>query len=192
MSTLPRVQRNGYGNALTDQSGTCHVILLADAENLVTAHRITAWRRLRAWCAQFTLDAELAAGASPDTDLLRAVRATTLVTLAERRELADDWERLLAEARRPVRRRARVLFRRDQVLAVEHDVREMLSALSAPLPVPARGVAMARTLLTDGTGPLYNRSHPRDLGDAVREATRQLDPATALSAEAAPSRPRAV
>jgi hypothetical protein len=33
---------------------------------------------------------------------------------------------------------------------------------------------MAGLLLRDGTGPLYNQRCARDLGTAVREATRQL------------------
>jgi hypothetical protein len=50
----------------------------------------------------------------------------------------------------------------------------MLAVLAGPLPVAARGAAMASSLLSDGTGPLHNRHSPRGLGTAVREATRQM------------------
>jgi hypothetical protein len=33
---------------------------------------------------------------------------------------------------------------------------------------------MASSLLRDGTGPMHNRHSPVSLGDAVREATRQM------------------
>ena len=52
----------------------------------------------------------------------------------------------------------------------------MLAVLAGPLPVGARGAAMASLLLSDGTGPLHNRRSPLDLGAAVRQATRQMNP----------------
>ena len=52
----------------------------------------------------------------------------------------------------------------------------MLTVLAGPLPIAARGAAMASLLLSDGTGPLHNHRSPLDLGAAVREATRQMDP----------------
>jgi hypothetical protein len=60
----------------------------------------------------------------------------------------------------------------------------MVVALLAPLPVSARGVAMASRLLSDGAGPLYNRLSSVDLVGAVREVTEQLDPRVSLVATA--------
>lgn len=51
-----------------------------------------------------------------------------------------------------------------------------LAALTGALPIAARGATMASVLLSDGTGPLHNHRSPLDLGAAVREATRQIDP----------------
>jgi hypothetical protein len=56
----------------------------------------------------------------------------------------------------------------------------MLAALSASGPVPARGVAMARLLLSDGAGPLYNRHCAADLHEILREVTAQLGPTPSL------------
>ena len=50
----------------------------------------------------------------------------------------------------------------------------MIGVLRGPLPVTVRGAAMAGYLLTDGTGPLYDRHCPIALDVAVREATRQM------------------
>jgi hypothetical protein len=54
--------------------------------------------------------------------------------------------------------------------------RELVAALTGALPIAARGAAMASVLLSDGTGPLHNYRSPLDLGAAVREATRQMNP----------------
>jgi hypothetical protein len=131
------------------------------------------------------VDAKLATGQSPDAGVLRAVRARALVGAAHRRRLVRDWENLLERAHgRSVLGGARVPIRRDRIVAAERDIHEMLRLLGASVPVPVRGVAMASLLLTDGTGPIYNRRHPVDVGDAVREATRHLDPSTGLMTRA--------
>ena len=67
---------------------------------------------------------------------------------------------------------------RDRIIEAAGEVRALLGALATPLPVPARGVAMASRLLSDGTGPLYNRNCPVPLSDALAEVTAQLDPAS--------------
>jgi hypothetical protein len=68
-------------------------------------------------------------------------------------------------------------------VAAEPAIRELVSRLSAALPVPARGVAMARVLLTDATGPLYSRQARDGLPAALEAAIAQLDPARPLLAE---------
>ena len=50
----------------------------------------------------------------------------------------------------------------------------MLAVLASPLPISARGAAMASVLLGDGTGPLHNPHSTRDLAAAVRDATRAM------------------
>jgi hypothetical protein len=55
-----------------------------------------------------------------------------------------------------------------------------MNRLVAQLPVPARGVAMARVLLTDATSPVYNRRARVALSDALAAAAAQLDPALPL------------
>jgi hypothetical protein len=68
----------------------------------------------------------------------------------------------------------------DRVVAAEPIIRDLMNRLTAPLPVPARGVAMARVLLTNGTSPVYNRRADVALTDAVAAAAVQLDPALPL------------
>jgi hypothetical protein len=127
------------------------------------------------------LDRDLAAGRPPEASRMLAARAQDLVALRTRLALAGDWEHLLRVARRPVRAHTPLAaICRDRVTAAEPDIREMVTRLRAPLPVAARGVATASTLLGDGAGPLYKKGRRRDLAADVRRATRQLDPSASL------------
>lgn len=126
------------------------------------------------------LDKRLADGAAPESGRLIALRARALVIPARRQRLASDWDRLVRAALERPATRARVPLRRDRIVAAEADIRELQYSLRASAPVPARGVALASNLLTDGAGPLYNRNSPVDLRAAVQAAIQHLDPSTAL------------
>lgn len=137
------------------------------------------WERVVASGYAAPLDAQLAAGASPESGRLIALRARALVAPARRQRLASDWDHLVTVARgRPAT--AHVSLRRDRIVAAEADIRELQRSLRVSAPVPARGVAIARNLLADGAGPVYNRNSPVSLRAAVREAIEYLDPSTAL------------
>ena len=139
------------------------------------------WEHMAARLLAPTLDRQLAAGRSPEDNGLLALRALTLVAPARRRALARNWEHLLEVVRpQPSPPSPRVALCRDRITAAEPAVRQMLVALVAPLPVPARGVAGARLLLGDGAGPLYNRHCSTDLVAALRELWQELDPASGL------------
>lgn len=137
-------------------------------------------RRFDMWltrCLGATLDDRLAAGSAPEASRLLAARAVELVSPSHRQELARDWERILEPAsRHPVACTPRVRIRRDRLVAVEPELREMLRSLNSPDPVSARGVAAVSKLLTDACGPLYNANALQDFGAALRDATSQLDP----------------
>jgi hypothetical protein len=127
------------------------------------------------------LDRQLAEGCPPETSRLLAARADQLVAIGARRALSEDWVRVVQLARTPSRRRSAVRPCRERLLAAEPVVRELLAALEVPLPVPARGVAMAGCLLTDGTGPLYNKDCALGLSAALHEVIAQLDPSVPLA-----------
>jgi len=135
-----------------------------------------------------SLDASLAAGRPPESSRLLAVRARDIVSLRRRRSMADSWEHVLRVARRAQRARhagapapaGAVPVCADRVVAAEPAIRDLMNRLAAPLPVPARGVAMARVLLTNATSPVYNRRAGVALTDAVAAAAAQLDPALPL------------
>jgi len=143
--------------------------------------RPRAWELLLVRWRARTLDTQLAAGLRVEGSRLRALRADLLVAPATRADLADCWQNLLDRA---VQARTvtgpRVPLQRSRVRAADADIRRMIGALRASAPVPARGVAIASALLTDGTGPLYHAHSTQPLRAAVRDAIRELDPSAGV------------
>jgi hypothetical protein len=148
-----------------------------DPKQLVV-RRVRHCDRLIAHVFASSLDDQLAAGRSPESGRLLATRAQQLASVTMRRELARDFDHLLDVVNRAANVRGpRVLVSRELIAEVEPDLRHMLAMLTTPLAAPARGVAMVRTMLTDGTGPLFNPRCSTSLRDAIQDAQSQLDPA---------------
>jgi len=132
--------------------------------------------RLRVRMHGAELDDQLARGCSPHTSPELALRAAQITRRDERARIALTLERLVEAAQRPrgpsrdIRaplRRTEILERRPAILRLARDLRE----LEAP---GTRGVALARRLLSDGAGPLYN---PRggDLSAELRRVVFMLE-----------------
>jgi hypothetical protein len=131
------------------------------------------------------LDRKLAAGCPPESAWLLAVRARDIVRLARRERLAGCWEHVLRVAGSGKESAVAIPLRGDDVCAAGPAIRELARLLRAPLPVSARGVAMASVLLTDGGGPLYWRQARVSLAGELRATITWLDPALPLLAEGA-------
>ena len=128
------------------------------------------------------LDSDLAAGRSPEISSRHAARARRLVSPRMRDALASNWEHLLSIAHAPTGGLSnRAPIRRERVHRAEPEIRELIAALRVTGPIPARGVAIATRLLTDGRGPVYNPEGSDDLTETVALALEQLDPATPLT-----------
>ena len=133
------------------------------------------WDRWLARAHAPSLDSQLAAGWPPGAGRLLAIRAQEITSPAGRTELVRGWGYVLGRARQPaVPRTPRAPLCRDRITAAEGDLRTMLAVLASPLPISARGAAMASVLLGDGTGPVHNPHSTRDLAAAVRDATREM------------------
>jgi hypothetical protein len=131
-----------------------------------------------------SLDRQLAAGRTPESSPLLAARAQRIVAIRSRQKMARDWENLLRVARREHGTHQRAVpLRAERIIAAEPAVRELVRCMTAPLPVAARGVAMATALLTDALGPVYNPHSPVSLAAALEAAIAQLDPALPLMSE---------
>jgi hypothetical protein len=140
--------------------------------------RFRAADRLLARLLSFRLDGELAEGRPPEWSRLHAARADHLESVTFRNELADNWDHVMevAAGRTATPGRSRSPLRRDRVADAEPRIRELVTLLRGPQPVPARGVAVAHQLLTDGTGPLYQPASKTALSEAVADAIALLNP----------------
>lgn len=102
------------------------------------------------------LDEELAAGFDPDANSERHERAVELTELRTRRRIAANLRRALAEAEAPRPPfSAKAPIARAALRDSREDVEDVADRLAGAAPVSPQGVARARILLTDGTGPLY-------------------------------------
>jgi hypothetical protein len=130
------------------------------------------WVRVLVRMKATSLDRRLAAGQAVASDRLLSAHAALIVGPRRRQELADDWAQLLATARRPITPWGpRFAVRATAILAAECEVRELVAMIREPGRVNPRGIALARLLLSDGDGPLYNpRGSAADLVPALREA----------------------
>src|SRR5581483_8624074 len=135
-------------------------LLLAECEDtiFISARRLR-WRdRLAARLLTWRLDGLLARGASPDSTPALSLRARRLIGRRERSQLASSLGRVQREARR--RRHpwdAAVPLCADRVKECDELFDELSERLTEAAPVHARGVALARLLISDGTSPLYTR-----------------------------------
>ena len=126
-----------------------------------------------------SLDDKLAEGHAPDTSPLLAARAQLLVSLTKRRALSENWLDLLIQVRRPFSPLdPRVPIVRGRIIGAQAQVEALAEALLTPMPT-SRGVAMASSLLSDGSGPIYNSACSVDLASTLREIIAHLDPVAA-------------
>jgi hypothetical protein len=114
------------------------------------------------------LDRALIAGADPAGSPRLAARSVMLTSRCTRSELADGLDHLIAAAQLPPRRPL-ALRHHSSVLANSALLRELSAMLRDPSPLYASGIARVNTLLTDGTGPVYNAADGQALeGELLR------------------------
>jgi len=113
-------------------------------------------RRLRLRISRRRVDRELADGVSPERSDLHALRGSELVDPLTRHELAIQIRTAVAAADY---RGAALGFgsvRREAVIASREGLLGLAERLESAGPVNPCGVARARALLTDRSGPLYS------------------------------------
>lgn len=131
--------------------------------------------RVRVRLQRFSLDRQLARGADPRSSSALARRAHELCQLKLRRGLATDIERAIEAANVPARQlTAAVPVDRRAISECRHLLLGLAEDLRCAGCVYARGVALVRVLLSDGGSPLYARSEPRELEEAIRRARAAL------------------
>lgn len=156
---------------------------MTDQLVLVATRRALELRRpgprdqLRARLHADSLDRRLAAGEQPEAELLLAVRAAQLTAPRARSRLADAWVRLLGVERpHPLALSGRVPVDTAAVARADQQILVLAERLHGGRPVAARGVALARRLLSE-PGPVYAVGVRRAggcLADRVDEAVAAL------------------
>jgi hypothetical protein len=153
------------------------VLLTAGFDGLVLARRPRLKDRLVALLRARRLDRALAQGTPPEASAALALRAQRLTEPEQRASIARELRRVMREAgvsRRP--EFARIKPSQGRVLGAREQLRRLADMLEDPGPVAASGVAQARILLTDGTGPLYNPDSRTTLVAGAAQALDELRP----------------
>jgi hypothetical protein len=151
------------------------MLVLLDEAGCPIARTARPWDRIAVRLRAFSLDRDLAAGASPDASVTLALRAQMLVRPRYRRELARSVRRVLTAATQsPLRSHLPVPVCRDRVKDSSEEFADLIRRLLAAGPVAAQGVAQASVLVADAGGPLYRRASAGDLRARVRDAADAL------------------
>jgi hypothetical protein len=141
------------------------------------ATRTPAWRaRTLAALRHAALDRRLADGADAIDRRELTVRAWQITRPRALERLARALEGILIDAERP--RPAHgpaVPVCCEEVEVARDEILRLVERLREPRPVCPRGVALARLLLTDGTGPLYAPSPNDELWRRLHRAAAALD-----------------
>jgi hypothetical protein len=139
--------------------------------------------RARAWCHQFELDRELAAGADPTRSPQLQARAHQLTSAHFRRELVAQLDGALLKAdHQPHWHSASLPVQSSRVREARESLQALRQALQGSSVVCVRGAALAACLLNDPDGPLYQPRADDTIAHLARAAT------AALSANEEPSR----
>ena len=143
--------------------------------------RIGWWQRvscaLVVWWRASWLDRELAAGTSPRASAVLGLRAQRITRSRSRRRVADGLARAARDAQSATPGfSAAVRPHCGEVVAARIVLSQLERRLRDPEPISARGVALLRTLLSDGTSPLYRPDERDALGSWLRAAAAALEP----------------
>jgi hypothetical protein len=132
--------------------------------------------RLGARLRSSALDHALANGASPESSVTLALHAAHLCEPSQRRLLARSLTRLAAVSEAPATSRLKAPVYRPAVRRARAELDAIVDRLEAPGPVDVRGLARIRSLLADGTGPLYAECAADRLRTELRAALAAMEP----------------
>jgi len=152
------------------------MIVVLEEDARLGLRRVRVRDRVLARLRASTLDRELAAGASPESNVVLALHAAHLCAPSERRLLAHSLKRLAAVSEVPARSRLKAPVCRTAVRRARGELDAVVDRLEASGPVDVRGVARIRSLLADGSGPLYRESAAGRLRPELRGALADMEP----------------
>jgi hypothetical protein len=113
---------------------------------------------------------------------MQDVLGQTLLS-GERERLAQTLRAIVNEAERPRIHITRAPIARQHVVSAARELGLLADRLQAPGRVDQRGIIDVSRLVSDGSGPLYNRHSADELGAAATAARLALGPAEKPVAE---------
>lgn len=149
--------------------------------------------RVRVYLTRGRLDRRIRAGCPCDATPGLVLRAAQLTGMRTRRQTAHRLRELVDYVDRCGSRPAisSVVVDPPIVSSARHAILGLAQRLEADAPVAPRGVVLARELLTDGLGPLFNRSSERTVVAAAWDTVDALEGRAIREADFAPPAPRA-
>jgi hypothetical protein len=120
-----------------------------------------------------SLDEQLGAGTSPESNVLLALHAARLSQPNQRRRLAAGLRAVALAAQRP--RRTKAPINREGVRLVLGELEAVATRLDTNEPIDVSGIARLRRLLADGSSPLHRRSQAGLLQRELMSAVVALD-----------------
>lgn len=152
------------------------MIVVLEHDAGLRLRRVRLRDRLLARFRAGALDAELAAGASPESSVVLALHAGFLCRPSQRRVLARSLTLIAAAAESTGASRLKTPVCRRAVRRARSELHSVIGRLAAAGPVDVRGVARIRRLLADGTGPVYRESAPDQLRNELRAVLAAMEP----------------
>ena len=151
------------------------IVLLEQGDGL-RLRRVRVWDRLSARIRAAALDRALAAGTSPESGVTLAVHAQHLHNGAQRSLLARSLRRVGDSSQAPSAQHLHAPVDRQAVRRARPELEALAARLASSEPLDVRGVARVRTLLADGTGPLYREREPGRLRRELVATLASMDP----------------
>lgn len=132
--------------------------------------------RLRVFLSRVTLDRQIAGGDACEQTGALALRIAQLTDPSTRRRTARELRGVVehVDDREPGPNISAVVIEPAAVRAGREALLGLAERLESSAPVSARGVALARALLTEGVSPLYNPYCERTVNEAVFEVQDAL------------------
>ncbi len=150
-------------------------VLVSDPAG-IRQYRANVVDQVRARLHAHRSDRELMAGASPDHSVGLALHAERILQPKSRTDLADALRGIVRMAQsEPKGPAAAKVICRQQVRQAISELLLLADRLDRPGPVSPQSVALARMVLTEGSGPLFRPDGHAYLAEQLQQALRVAD-----------------
>jgi hypothetical protein len=142
----------------------------------IRLHAANIHERVRARWHAHDSDRAFVAGVSPDDSVVLALHARRILRPRSRAALAGTLRRIVRSAQNgPAGRVAAAPISRPQVRGAVGELVELADRLDRAGPIGPQSVAMARVVLSEGSGPLFRHGGDQSLRQCLQHALRLAD-----------------